>query len=80
MNDLEKIFRTSLALPADIDMAQVRYRQTSGWDSLAHRQLVGEIETHFNIMLDTQDVLDMSSFAEAVGIVRKYDVDLHAAS
>ena len=75
--NLRAIFREVLALPTTTDLARIQYRSTPGWDSLAHMQLVGALESHFDIMLETQDVLDMSSFARAIEILRKYDV--HAA-
>ena len=49
-----------------------------GWDSIAHMALIAAIEEAFDIMIDTDDVVDMSSFAEAKEIVKKYGVDLDA--
>ncbi|MFE5278869.1 hypothetical protein [Bacillus cereus] len=36
--------------------------------------LVAEIDDQFDIMLDTDDVLDLSSFAKAKEILQKYDI------
>jgi len=49
-----------------------------GWDSIAHMALIASIEEAFDIMIDTDDVVNMSSFAEAKKIVKKYGVDLNA--
>ena len=38
-------------------------------------RLVAALETEFDIMLDTDDVLDLASFAKAVEILRKYGVE-----
>jgi acyl carrier protein len=38
-------------------------------------QLISAIENEFDIMLDTDDVIGMSSFTEAVRIVRKSGVE-----
>ena len=38
-------------------------------------QLVGEIEDTFDIMLETDDVIDMSSYGAALGILGKYGVE-----
>lgn len=51
---------------------------SQGWDSVAHMALVAEIEEAFDIMIDTEDVIDLSSFAKAKEIVKKYGVDLDA--
>jgi hypothetical protein len=39
-------------------------------------RLVAEIESAFDIMLDTEDVIGMSSFGAAKEIVSKYGVSL----
>lgn len=49
---------------------------SQGWDSLAHMALVAAIEQTFDIMLDTTDVVGMSSFGKARQIVASYGVDL----
>lgn len=82
MNDSEKLdlaFTSALVLPQDEDLAQAAYGKTPGWDSVAHMQLVAEIEEAFSIMLDTDDVIAMSSYAVAREILQgKYGVDLDA--
>lgn len=67
-------FTTILSLPADIDSSDIKYRKTEGWDSIAHMQLIAEIESTFDIMLDTTHVIDMSSFDKACEILRAYDI------
>jgi hypothetical protein len=41
-------------------------------------QLVAEIENEFNVMLDTDDVIGMSSYPVAVSILQKHGIDAHA--
>jgi acyl carrier protein len=71
---LKQAFQTVLALDPAADFAQVEYGKTPGWDSVAHMSLVAEIENAFDIMLDSDDVIDMSSFGKAKEILAKYDV------
>jgi acyl carrier protein len=52
------------------------YRGIPEWDSVAHMQLVGEIEDSFDVMLETDDVIGMNSFTMAKQILAKYGVDL----
>ena len=47
---------------------------SGGWDSVAHMKLIAAIENTFDIMLDTEDVIDMSSFLKAKEIVAKYGI------
>jgi acyl carrier protein len=50
-----------------------------GWDSVAHMALIASIERVFDIMLETDDVIAMSSFAVAKTIVAKNGIDFDAA-
>ncbi|MBX5441068.1 MAG: acyl carrier protein [Solirubrobacteraceae bacterium] len=74
---LQQAFQTALDLPADTDWQSLAYAQHEHWDSLGHMALVAEIEEAFDIMMDTDDVIAMSSYPVAVEMLRtRYDVDL----
>ncbi len=65
------VFQQVLDLPADTDRSTLRYNETPRWDSLAHMSIIAGLEDRFDVMLDTDDVLDMSSFAKAIEILHK---------
>lgn len=50
------------------------YQETESWDSLAHMALVAEIEREFQISLEMDDVIDLSTFNEAKRILSKYEI------
>lgn len=74
LDKLRAAFRESLHLSADTLVDSLEYNKHKKWDSVAHMALVAAIEEAFDIMLETDDVLEMSSFLKAVSIVEKYDV------
>lgn len=69
---LKEVFAEALGISEDIITDELKYNEIDEWDSVAHMTLVGEIEDSFDIMLDTDDIIDMSSFAKAKEIVSKY--------
>lgn len=71
---LYQTFSDSLAIPLDKVTDDLAYNTIPEWDSTAHMILIAEIENQFNIMLDTDDIIDMSSVAVAKSILAKYDV------
>jgi acyl carrier protein len=71
---LRQAFVEVLGVPQDIEWSSLKYRGIEEWDSVAHMQLVAEIEDAFNIMIDTQDVIDMSSYEVTKTILAKYGV------
>ena len=73
---VQRIFRDVLDIDGDVDWAGVKYQETDGWDSVAHMAIVADLEDAFDIMLDIDDVIDMSSFEETARILQKYEVDV----
>lgn len=74
LSRLQEAFRTALNLPATADYNTLAYSSTEGWDSVAHMALVAEIESAFDIMLSTDDVIGMSSFQVAKETVARHGV------
>lgn len=72
---LQQIFADSLGIELSLVVDELSYNSIVEWDSVAHMSLVAEIEDAFDIMLDTDDVLDMSSFGKAKEILAKYDIE-----
>jgi acyl carrier protein len=71
---LLKIFSGSLGIDADAITDNLKYNDIPEWDSMGHMALVTELETAFDIMLDTDDIIDMSSFGLVKEILKKYGV------
>lgn len=75
-DDLRKVFRLALDLDDAYNVDQLSYRQIKNWDSLAHMVLIAEIEDKFDVLLDTDDVIDLSSFEKCLLILSKYGINL----
>ena len=61
--------------PSATEWDKLAYRSIPEWDSVAHMQLIGELEDTFDIMIETDDVIGMSSYPVAKEILAKYGVD-----
>jgi acyl carrier protein len=70
------VFIDALALSPEVDVESLSYRGIDEWDSVAHMMLVGEIESAFDVMLDTQDVIGMSSYSLAREILKRHGVQI----
>ena len=76
IKEFKDIFAKFLTVPDDPDWADVKYQEVEGWDSIAHMSLIAEIEDRLGIMLETDDVIDMSSYEKALEIVGKYGIEI----
>ena len=72
---LRAIFSKSLAISTEEVIDSLEYNTIPKWDSLRHMAIVAKIEDTFDIMLDTDDIIDMNSFGKAKEILSKYGVE-----
>lgn len=71
---LTKVFSEALGVSENIINNDLQYNSIPEWDSVAHMTLIAEMEDRFDIMLDTDDIIDMSSVEKAKQILTKYDI------
>ncbi|MDF1760603.1 MAG: acyl carrier protein [Coxiellaceae bacterium] len=77
MDNTDKLinaFVESLGIDKDIVTDSLKYNTISEWDSVAHMNLITQLEDAFDLMLDTDDIIDMSSVATAKEILTKHGV------
>ena len=69
-------FTSSLEVTAD-QLPGLAYQAIPAWDSVGHMTLVAAIEDAFDIMMDTDDIIDLSSYERGMEILSKdeYGVD-----
>ena len=78
MTNLEKYvnaFSQALEIPAG-EAPHMVYGKSERWDSVGHMTLIAALEDAFDIMVDMDDIIDLSSFEKGKEILRKYDVDI----
>ena len=58
------------------DVKSLHYQDIPEWDSVGHMSLVAALEEAFDIMMDTDDIIDFESYEKGIEILKKYDVQL----
>ena len=79
MSNLEKYieaFVNSLEISKDQVNENLSYQGVENWDSVGHMSLIGELEDTFDIMFDTDDIIDFNSYSKGIEILKKYDVEI----
>ena len=76
---LIKAFTESLGIDPQLVTDELPYNTIPQWDSTAHMVLIAELENVFDVMLDTDDIIDLSSVAQAKIILQKYDDSIEFA-
>ena len=70
---LKEVFASALGISEEVAESAV-FKETSGWDSVGHVNLMNEIEEAFDVSLEPDDILDFKSFKVGVDILRKYGI------
>ncbi|MBP2844165.1 acyl carrier protein [Dickeya oryzae] len=76
MTNLEKynqIFVQTFEVSEDV-LPRYKYQDTASWDSVGHMSMISSLEEAFDIMMDTEDIIDFSSYEKGKEILSKYDV------
>ena len=73
---LQQIVAKSLMLDESRVGEDLEYNSIPEWDSVAHMVLVADPEDAFELMLDTDDIIAMSSVGKIREIVRKHGADV----
>lgn len=78
MTNLEKYmnaFVEALEISAD-EVEGLEYQAIPAWDSVGHMSLMATIEDTFDIMMDTDDIIDFSSFEKGKEILaNNYNIE-----
>ena len=78
MSNYEKylnVFTETFSITPE-EAQQLEYQGISEWDSVGHMGLIAALEDCFDIMMDTDDIIDFSSFQKGKEILKKYEIEL----
>ncbi|MDO5131352.1 MAG: acyl carrier protein [Eubacteriales bacterium] len=73
MTNLEKYnqaFTTTFEI-GENRLPGLKYQDIEAWDSVGHMGLVAALEETFDIMMDTDDIIDLSSYEKGKEILTK---------
>ena len=79
MTNIEKYnqFFTSTLEITENQLKGLSYQSVELWDSVGHMTLVANLEDTFDIMMETDDIIDLSSYEKGIEILKeKYGVEL----
>ena len=77
MNNLEKYnqaFIEAFEVTEDV-LADLKYQDIPEWDSVGHMTLIALLEDAFGIMMETDDIIDFSSYEIGKEILGKYEIE-----
>ena len=73
-NKYIEIFIKSFSMDKKKFNEKIKYNDIPEWDSIGHMTLMSDLEDGFNISIDTDDIIDFSSFKKGIQILKKYKI------
>lgn len=58
------------------NLDSLEYMGIEQWDSVGHMSLVAALEDAFDIMMETDDIIDFSSYNKGKELLKKYNIDI----
>ncbi len=52
------------------------YQSIEEWDSVGHMTMIAALEEAFDIMMETDDIIDFGSYTKGTEILAKYDIEV----
>ena len=74
MDKYKKIFKESLNISDKDFLESIKYNDIPEWDSIGHMTLIAALEENYKISIETDDIVDFSSFNKGKEILKKYKV------
>ena len=75
LENYKKIFIECLTIESKNFNEEIKYNEIAEWDSIGHMTLISGLEEGFNISLETDDIVEFSSFKKGIVILKKYKID-----
>jgi len=70
----KKAFLESLSIEKKILSDELKYNDVPEWDSIGHMTLMSNLEDVFGINIETDDIVDFSSYKKGIEILKKYKI------
>jgi len=76
LNKYKNCFAESLEIEPEVVTDDLEYNSIPEWDSIGHMTLMSALEEKFDISIETDDIIDFSSFKKGQEILtNKYSVN-----
>jgi len=78
MNNKQKYdqaFMESFSIEESALGDSLEYNTIPPWDSVGHMAMIAELEDTFDIMMETDDIIDFSSYKKGFELLAKYGVE-----
>ncbi len=71
----DQVFIECFSVEKDVLNDEFVYQCIPEWDSVGHLAMIAALEDAFEIMMETDDIIDFSSYTKGMEILSKYGIE-----
>lgn len=72
----DKVFIDTFSIEENALKRDIAYNAIPAWDSVGHMAMVAGVEDAFGIQLETDDIVNFSSYKKGMELLKKYGIKL----
>lgn len=79
MSNKEKynnVFLESFSISPEMLNESLVYQSIPAWDSVGHMGMIAGLEEAFDIMMETDDIIEFSSYTVGIEKLKKYGIEI----
>lgn len=70
----DQVFMECFMVESTMLNGDLVYQSVVEWDSIGHMTMIAALEETFDIMMETDDIIDFGSYRKGIEMLEKYDV------
>lgn len=72
----DKVFVESFSVTVDALNESFTYQCVPAWDSVGHMGMIAALEDAFDIMMETEDIIEFGSYTIGIEKLKKYGIEI----
>ena len=72
----DKVFVDCFSVEENLLNEGFTYQCVAAWDSVGHMGMIAALEDAFGIMMETEDIIEFSSYTIGIEKLKKYGVEI----
>jgi len=72
----DNVFLESFSVSSDMLNESLVYQSVPAWDSVGHMGMIAGLEEAFDIMMETDDIIEFSSYTVGIEKLKKYGIEI----
>lgn len=75
LDKYNKVFSEVMSVSSE-NLSDLKFKESENWDSVGHMTLIAALEDAFDIFLEADDMMSITSYSQGKEVLSKYGVEM----